>query len=126
MEEDAEPSLYGEGSRSIKYPALHPDLLQSLVHAVREPLIVCEGQQRAASGLVPGKVITANPMACALLNRDLESVQSTPLNHLVATASGRPPPHGLVSKCVLHCSVVSPSRGVRLPCLRARHRWRRR
>ena len=57
----------------------------------------------------------ANPMACALLNRDLESVQSMPLASLVATASGRPPPQGLVSKCKLHC-VGSESVSVECDC----------
>ena len=85
------------------YLPLHPDLLHSLVDAVREPLIVCLGHHRGASGLTPKRILTANAMACALLNRDLESVQSTPLNQLVATGSGRFPPPGLVSKCVLHC-----------------------
>ena len=87
------------------YPTLHPEALASLVDAVREPLIVCLGRvKNGHSSISPGRVLTANPMACALLNRDLESVQSMPLASLVATASGRPPPPGLVSKCKLHCA----------------------
>lgn len=86
------------------YPTLHPDALASLVDAVREPLIVCLARvKNGQSGMSSGRVLAANPMACALLNRDPDSVKSMPLASLVSTASGRPPPHGLVSKCKLHC-----------------------
>ena len=101
------------------FPQLNAEALGALVEAVREPLIVCLGRVKSSasgqSSIVPGRVLTANPMACALLNRDLESVQSMPLASLVATASGRPPPQGLVSKCKLHC-VGSESVSVECDC----------
>jgi CheY-like chemotaxis protein len=98
------------------YPPLHPDLLASLVDAVREPLIVCLGKRRrSGGGLSVGKVVAVNAMACALLNLNTESVLSSPLASLVTTPSGRPPPHGLVSKCTLHC-VGSESVSVECDC----------
>lgn len=90
-------------SPTLVYPPLHPELLENLVEAVREPLIVCLGSRRSNGSLSRGRVLTANPMACALLNLDLETVKTMPLASLVATASGRPPPSGLVSKCTLFC-----------------------
>ena len=81
-----------------------PELLDSLVDAVREPLLVCLGQITSSGAFAPGRILTANAMACTLLNRDLEVIKSMPLTSLVTTASGRPPPHGLVSKCTLYCA----------------------
>ena len=58
------------------FPQLNAEALGALVEAVREPLIVCLGRVKSSasgqSSIVPGRVLTANPMACALLNRDLE------------------------------------------------------
>ena len=76
--------------------------ISNLAEAVREPLIICV--DRKPSVHAPGRVLVANPMACALLNRTLEAVQSLPLSSLVAAASGRPPPPGLVSKCRIFCA----------------------
>jgi len=90
-------------------PTDSPDFeltLATLEEGVYAPLIVCE-ERRPNSGL-PGRVLTANPMACAMLNRNLADVQAQPLASLVATASGRPPPPGLVSKCTVFCWNAPP------------------
>ena len=87
-------------------PELTMDTLATLEEGVYAPLIVCE-ERRPNSGL-PGRVLTANPMACAMLNRNLADVQAQPLASLVATASGRPPPPGLVSKCTVYCWNAPP------------------
>eukprot|EP00966_Prymnesium_polylepis_P252162 5829481-Prymnesium_polylepis.1 len=74
------------GGTPQTFPPLNPEALASLVDAVRELLIVCQGRLKSnpsgPGSIVPGRVLTANPMACALLNRDLESVQSMPLASL--------------------------------------------
>lgn len=88
-------------------------VLTALAEAVREPLIVC-AEKRPGSH-APGRVLTANPMACALLNRDLSGVTSQPLVALVATSSGRPPPPGLVSKCSAFCA-AAPAVSVECDC----------
>ena len=94
---------------SPRQPILSRELLDNLVDAIRDPLIVCKARVRGSSVVAgAGTTVTANESACALLNRTLASLQSLPLSALVTTASGRPPPHGLVSKCKLHCEGVEP------------------
>ena len=87
--------------------------LEALAEAVREPLIICSVKQPGAH--TPGQVLTANEMACTLLNRDIASITALPLNLVLTTSSGRSPPPGLVSKCTARCA-GAPSVSVECDC----------